>query len=104
MPKRIGLWSLSTITRWRAGVYRFHPYLIAGFGGYLTAEPVQESRNSFAIRHHLEPGVTAGAGIYGFLPGGVGIEGRWHAVRNGDPERHRSVLNLVSARATLNVP
>ena len=103
-PKRIGLWSISGIARWRAGTYRFHPYAVAGAGQYLTAEPVQVSRNGFAVRHHFRPGITAGGGIYGFLPGGIGIEGRWHSILRGDPERRRAALNILSVGVGINIP
>jgi len=100
-PRAIGLWELSSIARLRGNGYRFHPYTLAGIGAYLAEEPAWQQ---FQVRRNLEPGVTFGFGLYGPLPGGLGIEGRWYSVWNGDPQRPRSRLDLVSARATINIP
>lgn len=95
----IGVWGLGPVVRLRAGAHRFHPYALVGTGAYIT-----EAENLAKIRRHIQPGLTAGLGVYGFLPGGLGVEGRWHTVWNGDPEQREPRLDLLSVGLGINFP
>jgi hypothetical protein len=76
---RGGVWEGIALVRWQSRTTGFRPYAVAGAGPYLAGNFVIESRAA-TIRHHLEPGVTAGLGVrVGFL----GVEGRWHYVVDG---------------------
>jgi len=100
-PNHLGMWEVSPVARWRLGKYRFHPYVLAGPGFYLT-----EKLTGHGVDSHNVPrvGLTTGFGLYGFIPGGLGAEFRWHHVWNADPDPLGRDVNLLIAAMAVNVP
>jgi hypothetical protein len=100
-PNHLGMWEVSPVVRWRLGEYRFHPYVLAGPGLYLT-----EKLTGHGVDSHNVPraGFTTGFGLYGFIPAGLGAEFRWHRVWNADQGPFGRDVNLLIAAIAVNVP